>query len=333
MSQSKIATSIREELTTPASEGGRHAQMSRIVIPLLEIGLEENVVFAQFREMYDPESLPDSEIEAVLSWAKRKRGQQIDEVRSSKRRVASLGEALTNTRAYLDGFEIDQACLWDTSAIHPTEDWNQDSILLLERLYRQEELVSINTNYEIQKRSDEKQKVLIKAPEHTLTACAWVDRIREQGTPKSEAGAWIRLNPVKNSQGSGSMGMHTDSDVAAYRYLLLESDFLPNDTWLGVLAKLPFPIAAIITTGGRAPHGWIKMPRENEAYFKAAAREIFNKLAPLGIDDSNKNPSRYGRLPGAPRILGAQSDEGRQQLFYLNPNPHPGGIYHEFFGR
>ena len=87
--------------------------------------------------------------------------------------------------------------------------------------------------------------------------------------------------------------MHTDKDVAAYRYLLLESDFLPNDTWLSVLGKLPFPIAAIITTAGRAPDAIIQMPVGSLEYFAKAAREIFAKLAPLGVDDSNKNPCTY----------------------------------------
>jgi hypothetical protein len=277
--------------------------------------------------------LSDSEIRGLITWAKKKLGQQTSGGSTSKCRVASPGEALENARTYLDGFEIDEASLWDASKIRPTEDWTQDSIVFLENFYRSGELVSINTNYKIQERSDGKQKVNIEPPEDTLTASAWVDRIREHGTPQKEAGAWIRLNPVKNFQGSGSRGMHTDRDVATYRYLLLESDFLPNDIWLSVLGKLPFPIAVIITTADRAPHGIIQMPVDSLEYFSKAAREIFVKLALLGIDDSNKNPSRYGRLPGARRILGAQSNEGRQQLLYLNPNLHPGGIYHEYFGR
>jgi hypothetical protein len=330
--ESKVATSIRVELTNPASEGERHPQMLRIVIPLLEIGLKDEVVFAQFREMYGAD-VSDSEIRDLINWAKRKLGQQTGGTSSSKRRVASADEALKNARAYLDGFEIDEASLWDASKIRPTENWAQDSILFLENFYRPLELVSINTNYAIQARSDGKQKVNIKPPEETLAASAWIDRIRERGTPQKEAGAWIRLNPVKNLQGSGSWGMHTDKDVAAYRRLLLENDFLPNYIWLSVLGKLPFPIAAIITTAGRAPHGIIQMPVDSPEYFSKAAREIFAKLAPLGSDDSNKNPSRYGRLPGAQRILGAQTDGGYQQLLYLNPNPHPAGIYHEYFGR
>src|SRR5262249_18404210 len=154
-------------------------------------------------------------IRGLINWAKRKLGQQTGEASRSKRRVASPEEALKNARAYLDGFEIDKASLWDASKIRPGANWTEDSLLLLANFYRPTELVAINSNYKLQtQRNDSKEKVVIQPPEQTLSASDWIDRIRVHGTPQSDAGGWIRLNPLKNIQGSGFRGMHTDEDVA-----------------------------------------------------------------------------------------------------------------------
>ena len=62
------------------------------------------------------------------------------------------------------------------------------------------------------------------------------------------------------------------------------------------------------------------------------ANEIFAQLSAIGFDDVNKNPSRYGRLPGAQRVIGAAAqlfaeECGQQRLLYLNPSPDEQGIF------
>jgi hypothetical protein len=71
MTESRIALSVREELSNPAPSGQRHFQIKKMVIPLLQIGLHEEVVFAQFRKIYDPD-VSDREIRSLIGWGKQK---------------------------------------------------------------------------------------------------------------------------------------------------------------------------------------------------------------------------------------------------------------------
>jgi hypothetical protein len=54
--------------------------------------------------------------------------------------------------------------------------------------------------------------------------------------------------------------------------------------------------------------------------FRRDVARMLAVLAKFGVDGKNKNPSRLSRLPGVVRRIGADGD-GRQRLFYLNPQP------------
>jgi hypothetical protein len=161
-----------------------------------------------------------------------------------------------------------------------------------------------------------------------MRASAWIDQIRKNGVPQGRAGAWIRMNPLLAVHGNGELGAHTDKNVAAWRYLLLESDELPLDIALSLYAKLKLPIAAIIDGAGRGPHAWVELNSANEAQYRQEGIGIFELLARFGIDPSNGNPSRLARLPGAQRTIGAtQESAGQQRLLYLATEPNPEGIF------
>jgi hypothetical protein len=71
-----------------------------------------------------------------------------------------------------------------------------------------------------------------------------------------------------------------------------------------------------------------------EADFRADADFVLAQLAQYGTDRANRNPSRYGRLPGVLRALDGlkaldadSTDSGQQRLLYLNPNPTGGPIF------
>jgi hypothetical protein len=50
-----------------------------------------------------------------------------------------------------------------------------------------------------------------------------------------------------------------DVNVTAYRFALIECDQIPRPLQLSLLARLPLPIAAILTSGGRSLHAWVKV--------------------------------------------------------------------------
>ncbi len=112
----------------------------------------------------------------------------------------------------------------------------------------------------------------------------------------------------------------SDVNVTAFRFALLESDKLPFDLALALFARLPLPIAAILTSGGRGPHAWVLVDADTAEDYQTTVEEMISLLARFGVDTGNKNPSRLSRLPGVIRRIGAEGD-GRQRLLYLNPQP------------
>jgi hypothetical protein len=128
------------------------------------------------------------------------------------------------------------------------------------------------------------------------------------------SGAWLRQNPV-DGQGVA------DANVTAFRFALIESDILPLDLQLSLLAKVPLPIAAILTSGGASLHAWVQVDATDADDYRKTVSKMLEILAKFGVDGKNKNPSRLSRLPGAMRHIGANGEDGRQRLLYLNPDP------------
>ena len=129
----------------------------------------------------------------------------------------------------------------------------------------------------------------------------------------SFGGAWLRMNPL---DGQGV----SDVNVTAYRHALIEIDSVPLDLQLALLAKLRLPTAAILTSGGRSAHAWIRVDADDAADYKVTVSAMLDTLRKFGVDGKNRNPSRLSRLPGVVRGIGG-SDGGQQRLLYLNPEP------------
>jgi RecA-family ATPase len=91
------------------------------------------------------------------------------------------------------------------------------------------------------------------------------------------------------------------------------------DLQLSLLARLPLPINAILTSGGKSVHAWVRVNCKTVETYRTKVNELLALLKSFGIDQSNKNPSRLSRLPGAARKIGAGED-GRQRLLYLAPD-------------
>ena len=332
MSESVVAQSVAAELTNPATSGARHNQMKSVVLSLLEIGLSSAAIFVQFRGMYDND-VEDSEIEEIIEWGVNRKDKSSGRQTEQKSRTPSVltaEEAIAKAAAWLDGFEINESDLWDASQIRPGDgdDPSKDALLLLSHLYREHELVTINARYQVAPKKDGEEKVTIIGPGETRTAGEWIEHIRAHGTPESRAGAWVRLNPMRTTQGSGRGGAHCDADVAAWRYLLAESDLLTPELTLSAYGKLPLAIAAIIDSARRGPHAWITVNAQSAEEYARQANYILSSLATIGFDPSNSNPSRYGRLPGARRIIGTrEGHDGFQRLLYLAPHRKPKGIF------
>lgn len=331
-----IPPRTRGELASPAPRGQRHEQMKKIAVPLIGNGLTPEAVFAQLRSMYQSD-VTDREINDLIAWAISKtpqpcgRDYRAHAYNAQPSREAIKPERVTgeqsraNAEKWLNGFRCDECDLWHVSPWRPLEDWRVDSLMLFAALYDKAEYVNVVIDFTIEQKDGE-QKANPKGAGNTLLRDDWLRYIREHDTtPQSEAGAWIRPNPVTKN-GSGKGGAVTDADVTSYRFCLLESDELPLEIQLSIWARLPLPIAALITTGGRSVHAWVMLNCATEQEHRAIADRIYKRLARFGLCPGNKNPSRLSRLPGAQREIGKCGD-GRQRLLYLNPEPSEAPIF------
>jgi hypothetical protein len=324
---SKVAQSLAEELENPASPGERHSQVKRTIMPLIEVGLSDSAIFAQYRGMYDAADFPDDEIDALIKWGRNRVAKANQGERSKpqpKEPEYTDEEKIRNALDWLGSFRVTPEDLWEESQVRSG---NEPEAILYLSLFQASDFVNLNSRYLIRKLKNGSEKAELCGPGETRLAAEWIEYIQANGTPEGRAGAWIRINPLRSIRGDSSSGAHTDADVLRYTRLLLESDVLPFDVALSLLAKVPLPICAITDPAGRGPHGIVAINAVNAQDYTAKAKAVLDLLAPFGIDAGNANPSRYSRLPGAHRIIGARNSATVQRLLYLSPQPRTEGIF------
>jgi hypothetical protein len=325
-----IPPRTRTELASPAPCGQRHEQMKKVILPLLGAGLTPEATYVQLRGMYDPD-VSDREIRDIIRWAASKNPQPCgyplkdckfdphNSPRSTPPQRITAEQAIGNTEKWLSDFRCDECSLWHVSPLRPLEDWRVDGLMLFAAFYDKDDFLNVVTDFTIDRQKDGKQKANPKGAGKTLLRDDWIRAIRDNGLPQSEAGAWIRPNPVKQHC-TGKSGAPCDSDITSYRFCLLESDHLPLDLQLSLWARLPLSVAAIIDSGGRSVHAWVMLNCSTASAYRNKVDRIYTLLARFAICSSNKNPSRLSRLPGAQREIGKCGD-GAQRLLYLNPEP------------
>lgn len=219
----------------------------------------------------------------------------------------------TSIETFLHGFRADAPDVWEASPIRPPDDWTKDGLCLVETLYHPGELLNFVTAFTTTTAKDGTLKANPIGKGETVERDALLDRWRKQGMPLSGAGGWFRLNPV---DGAGV----SDINVKAFRFALVECDKPPLDLQLSLFATLALPVAAIIASGGRSLHSWVKVDAQTVTEYEAIVGRLLALLSRFGVDEQNRNPSRMSRLPGVVRTVGT-SGNGRQHLLYLNPMP------------
>jgi hypothetical protein len=221
-----IPPRTRTELASPAPRGNRHEQMKKLVLPLLAAGLTPDAVFVQLRGTYEPD-VSDREIHDLIEWAVSKNPRPFGytgKIRAfttsslqtqPKPERVTAEEAIANIEKWLGAFRCEEADLSHVSPWQPLEDWRFDGMMVFAALYDKEEYVNVVTDFTIEQK-DGGRKANPKGAGRTLLRDEWMRWIRDQGTPQSEAGAWVRPNPVK-LHGSGKRGASTDADVTSFR--------------------------------------------------------------------------------------------------------------------
>lgn len=132
------------------------------------------------------------------------------------------------------------------------------------------------------------------------------------GRYNHQYGAWIRCNPLnnkktpngKNPDGSVRYSMTADVNVTAFRNVVVETDHIEDhQQQLDLITSLNIPAAAIVDSGGASVHAICRIDASDKETYDKRVLALYNYLNENGfpIDESNKNPARLTRLPGAER--------------------------------
>lgn len=305
------------KLAEPHPKGTRHQAKIEIALPLLGSGLPPSAVFATLREKFPEAS--EQEIQGVIGWCA---ARATPPPGASKWSPPPLCHPSPKQQPKPPA---EHAAWWVNGATMTKEDFRERSQLgipgcaeealsfCFEMLYQGSDNLNIVAKFAM----GQDGKAKPDGAGRILSRDAWLDYFASDGVPESRAGAWFRPNPVA-VVGSGAGGAVTDSDVEAFRYLLVESDVLPLPVQFALFSKLKLSISAVLLSGGISAHAWVRLDCKTSDEYDTKARRILTALAPFGFDQANKNPSRLSRLPGARRTIGAAGD-GQQQLLWLNP--------------
>ena len=115
-------------------------------------------------------------------------------------------------------------------------------------------------------------------------------------------GTFLRINPLRDDG-------RKDDDVTAFRHVLVEFDKdsdgnpIPKELQYATLLDSKMPLAAVIDSGNKSIHGWVKVDAADISEYRERVERIYQWFADLNLDPHNRNPSRYSRMPGISRNL------------------------------
>ncbi len=137
-------------------------------------------------------------------------------------------------------------------------------------------------------------------------------------------GPHIIPNPLTGRPGKtqeGEPSYRADSCVAQFKFATVEFDDKPLEWQLRFWAGVKLPVVALISSGGKSIHGWIKIEgiENREDWTEHIEGSLFDILTDLGVDGSCKNEARLSRMPGHFR----SEKQEWQRLLYLAPEGKP----------
>jgi RecA-family ATPase len=147
----------------------------------------------------------------------------------------------------------------------------------------------------------------------TLTAAEWKAKVAAKGGIDrlfgTKLGLFLRINPM-------TKGGAKNEDVTARRHVLVEFDRdqagkpIPKEEQYHAIVASGMPVAALIDSGNKSLHAWIRVDAPDEAEYRRRVEVIWSWFGSLNLDKQNRNPSRLSRCPDGWRTVG---DEVRHQ--------------------
>jgi hypothetical protein len=130
----------------------------------------------------------------------------------------------------------------------------------------------------------------------------WLEKLEAKGAQKllnqvtrGDQGLFIGMNPLRID------GRGCDSDVTSLRRVLLEFDEISLEEQWKLLSDSNVPCEAVIYSGGKSIHAWIRVDAKDRQEYDRATALIYGHFKFYKPDPHNKNPARLSRCPDAQR--------------------------------
>lgn len=195
-----------------------------------------------------------------------------------------------------------EAEAWERSSFRLEVRPEDETAEVLSRLYRPDDLLLCGDPY-----------VKGEPGDGSLLACAeWVWKFKSGERPPEH----LCINPLSGKQGhkkTGELSYRCDDTVARFPYVLVEFDSKPVDEQIRFFLASGLPIASLTHSGSKSCHALVRVNAPDRSAWGTAVARLYFLLEPLGADASNKNPSRFTRLPGGWR----PGKQAWQRVIYL----------------
>jgi RecA-family ATPase len=152
----------------------------------------------------------------------------------------------------------------------------------------------------------------------TFTAAEWKSKVAAKGGIDrlfgTKLGLFIRINPTRKDGAK-------NEDVTAFRHVLVEFDRdeagkpIPKEEQYHAVVASGMPVSALIDSGNKSLHAWIRVDAPDEAEYKRRVAIIWEWFSGINLDKQNRNPSRLSRCPDGWRTV--DDDVRRQALLAL----------------
>ena len=295
--------------TLPRPGGnGYHPRLLGVANIGIRSGIAPAAVAAALREHTPPggRRVPDREIADAVNKATggrpcspQRRG--VPRWRPPRPTVRPFDAAGFMAERLAEGTGYGDADLWEASPVRIETPPEQDAVLLLEALYAPGDVLFIGDRY----------------GRTVKTAEEWLAEFRA-GHPIPPH---IIPNPLSGDAAptkDGRPSFRADACVKAFRFAVAEFDGMSREDQFRFWWAVDLPVCALIDSGGKSLHAWIRVDGVGTAEKWAELVEgiLFGRwLIPLGCDAACRNEARLSRLPGHFRTEKCRW----QRILYLAP--------------
>lgn len=184
-----------------------------------------------------------------------------------------------------------------------------DAIAYLEGMFEPDDVIGFNGEFA---RKDDRLVPTVNA--HSFTAGSLIEMIKSGPMKRSggvdpaeqavreafgvigDDGCYVRINPL-DGHGDGN------GNVTRFTNAIIESDEDDIETQYAIYRKLELPIRFLVHSGHHSLHAIVKVDALNITEYRERVAFLYAFCAKNGlrVDEANKNPSRYSRMPGVKR--------------------------------